>query len=450
MSGVDVTPSEMQRAARNFAVGQQTLSGAWSRLEAALGSSSGMAGNDSLAHNFDSKYTPGVKAAVKAFQRSVIVTGGVSLGLTRSANNHLKADNASTAGKSRSRSPLLKPEPVTRELYVCFPPPALGAGHSALPGPLAKYWPNADVGKLRSAAHAWYAAAKTVQDVGGKLNATMNGLTTAAGSDSHAIADFWGKIYKPGNPHTVLAGLYELCKALGDSCDRYATAVEQARNRMKGALVGTGIAVGVTTVAGILGSIFTLGASDAGAAAADAAEAAAILGPIAEDAAATVATETAAAIAEDLPAAVEIAADTAPEIGTAEAEATEVEPALEEDLGKAESDAVTKDPDAKDLIKNGEEYKGTGGRGGNNLPQQGGPPNGTLYKTDPQTGEVTNYTTYDMNGNAIKRVDLTGSPHGGVPTPHVVEYDVNVNPNTGQSFVRQQKMVRPANPWEIP
>jgi hypothetical protein len=450
VSGVDVTPSEMQRAARNFAVGQQTLSGAWSRLEAALGADGSMAGNDSLAHNFDSRYAPGVKAAVKAFQKSVIVTGGISLGLTRTANNHLKADNASATGKSRPKSPLLNPEPVVRELYVCYPPPALGTGHSALPGPLAKYWPNADVGKLRSAARAWHAAAGTVQDVGGKLNATINGLSTAAGSDSHAIGDFWGKVYKSGNPHTVLAGLYELCESLGDSCDRYATAVEHARSQMKGALVGAGIAIGVTTAIGILGSIVTLGGSDAGAAAADAAEAAAILGPIAEDAAATVATETAAAIAEDLPVAVEAAADTAPEIGTAEAEATEVEPALEEDLGKAESDAIAKDPDAKDLIKNGQEYKGTGGRGGNLLPNEGGPPNGTLYKTDPQTGEVTNYTTYDMDGNAIKRVDLTGGAHGGVPTPHVVEYDVNVNPNTGQSFVRQQKMVRPAEPWEIP
>jgi hypothetical protein len=47
-------------------------------------------------------------------------------------------------------------------------------------------------------------------------------------------------------------------------------------------------------------------------------------------------------------------------------------------------------------------------------------------------------------------VDVTGRPLGGIPTPHVVEYDTNVNPNTGQIFVPQQRHVRPATPDEIP
>jgi uncharacterized protein YukE len=99
---------------------------------------------------------------------------------------------------------------------------------------------------------------------------------------------------------------------------------------------------------------------------------------------------------------------------------------------------------AAEQIKNGQQYTGR------KLPQQGGPPNGTLYKQDPQSGDITNYTVYDAHGNAVKRVDLTGRPHGGVPTPHVVEYDTNVNPHTGQVHVRQQRHVRPAMPEEIP
>lgn len=105
---------------------------------------------------------------------------------------------------------------------------------------------------------------------------------------------------------------------------------------------------------------------------------------------------------------------------------------------------------ASDLIKNGQQYKGTGGRGGNNLPVENGPKDGTLYKTDPQTGKVTNYTTYDSEGRAVKRVDLEGRPHGGVETPHVVEYVRNTNPKTGQVFVRPSNEVRAAFPWEIP
>jgi hypothetical protein len=105
---------------------------------------------------------------------------------------------------------------------------------------------------------------------------------------------------------------------------------------------------------------------------------------------------------------------------------------------------------ASDLIKNGQQYKGTGGRAGNNLPVENGPKDGTLYKTDPQTGKITNYTTYDSAGRAVKRVDLEGRPHGGVDTPHVVEYERNTNPKTGQVFVRPSNEVRAAFPWEIP
>jgi uncharacterized protein YukE len=90
-----------------------------------------------------------------------------------------------------------------------------------------------------------------------------------------------------------------------------------------------------------------------------------------------------------------------------------------------------------------------GGRGGNNFPLYGGPAGGLLYRENPQTGQVNGYAVYDSQGNIVKRVDLTGRPHGGVPTPHVVEYDQNTNPQ-GQIFVKPQKTVRPATPQEIP
>ncbi|MEE6258206.1 WXG100-like domain-containing protein [Plantactinospora sonchi] len=101
-------------------------------------------------------------------------------------------------------------------------------------------------------------------------------------------------------------------------------------------------------------------------------------------------------------------------------------------------------PNATEQLRNGQEF------GGAKLPVYDGPPDGVLYKRNPQTGEITNYTVYDADGHAVKRVDLTGRSHGGVPTPHVVEYDRNVRPSDGQVFVREQRHVRPANPDEIP
>ncbi|WP_234341288.1 polymorphic toxin type 24 domain-containing protein [Streptomyces sp. NRRL S-1813] len=81
---------------------------------------------------------------------------------------------------------------------------------------------------------------------------------------------------------------------------------------------------------------------------------------------------------------------------------------------------------------------------------EGGPENGTLYKTNPETGKVSNYTTYDSEGRPLKRVNLEGDSHGGVETPHVVEYTHNANPKTGEVFVRPSRSVRAAFPWEIP
>lgn len=100
-------------------------------------------------------------------------------------------------------------------------------------------------------------------------------------------------------------------------------------------------------------------------------------------------------------------------------------------------------PHARDLIKNGKEFRGR------KLPNQS-TPNSVLYKRNPQTGNITNYTVYDDAGYAIKRVDLTGSPHGGVPTPHVQHYTVNRNPRTGQVYVNENRSARPATPEEIP
>ncbi|WP_407690012.1 polymorphic toxin type 24 domain-containing protein [Saccharomonospora iraqiensis] len=64
-------------------------------------------------------------------------------------------------------------------------------------------------------------------------------------------------------------------------------------------------------------------------------------------------------------------------------------------------------------------------------------------------GRVTNYQVYGEDGQSLKRVDVTGKPHGGVPTPHVVEYERHMNPNTGEMFVRPSNKVRPATPEEL-
>jgi hypothetical protein len=142
-------------------------------------------------------------------------------------------------------------------------------------------------------------------------------------------------VYSPGDPRTVLAGTQQICQALGDACSRYADAIDSKRGEVKDALIGAGIAVGITSVLGVLATVFTGGGSDAAAGAADEAEVGAIVGNVAADTSTTVDAEMGATISSDLVATVAAAADDAPAVETAEAETTQVEGDVEGALDKA-------------------------------------------------------------------------------------------------------------------
>jgi hypothetical protein len=85
---------------------------------------------------------------------------------------------------------------------------------------------------------------------------------------------------------------------------------------------------------------------------------------------------------------------------------------------------------------------------GKKLRHHGGPPGAILVKRDAR-GAVTNYAHYDQHGEITKRVDLTGRPHAGIPTPHTLDYKTNITPD-GRRFPGPDGNVRPATPDEIP
>ena len=62
-----------------------------------------------------------------------------------------------------------------------------------------------------------------------------------------------------------------------------------------------------------------------------------------------------------------------------------------------------------------------------------GPSNGTLVKTNPETGDIIQIRTYDSNGNPVKDIDF-GHDHGfGDPDAHDWDYPSDKAPNKVRS-----------------
>lgn len=80
----------------------------------------------------------------------------------------------------------------------------------------------------------------------------------------------------------------------------------------------------------------------------------------------------------------------------------------------------------------------------------------TLFRRqDNPARSFTSYIQYDQHGGPIKRVDLTGAAHAGVPTPHVLEFQrIDRGVQGGQQLYQystpENNLARPAYPWELP
>lgn len=80
------------------------------------------------------------------------------------------------------------------------------------------------------------------------------------------------------------------------------------------------------------------------------------------------------------------------------------------------------------------------------FPRTAGP--NDILVTRGNDGKVNSYEVYDAGGLPVKRVDVRGRSHGGVDTPHVLEFERNTDPRTGQEFVNDGE-VRRARPDEV-
>jgi hypothetical protein len=117
---IDVTPQDIASAAKAFGAAQNDLRSAWARLRTALDSAAGMAGDDAPADSFNARYAPGAAAAWKALRTSVLTLGGISTGLTQTANNFVIADHNSSARREGPPATFAR-EPVSDDIEMAGP-----------------------------------------------------------------------------------------------------------------------------------------------------------------------------------------------------------------------------------------------------------------------------------------------------------------------------------------
>ncbi|MGQ4515731.1 CdiA C-terminal domain-containing protein [Streptomyces sp. DW26H14] len=336
---IDLCPDDLNSSASGFASGQSRLDSIATTLSSALRSTAGMAGNDTYGRRFGGKYDAAAAALFHTFSAAVRAVGQASSALVTTANNYVKADHHSNP-KGGKGAPKLYPAPtVFTDIMYPDPDPAVGPGHSSVPSVIAKYWPNGHQDRLRDAAQAHRKASTALQALGHGLHQQVASLTDNNSDDSiHAMAAFWAKIWEEGGnaDKAPLSAAHQACDRLAKACDQFAHAIDEAHSSTEEKLAGVGIAVGLTSAVGILLTPFTLGASDAGAAALNGAEAAAILGGV-ELAAEGAVSDIDSIVIADVATELETAAGAVPEIETVDAETTEVSETLDDELAETEA-----------------------------------------------------------------------------------------------------------------
>jgi hypothetical protein len=359
---IDLFPDDLDSVAKKFASGQSRLDTFASTLSTALENAAGMAGNDSYGRKFGAKYDPAANALFTTFSAAVRAIGQAADGLVTTANNYLKADHHSNPKSAKGSLTLYPSPPVVTDIMYPDAASAIGAGSSSVPSVLAKYWPKGHQDKLRDAATAYRTASGDLATLGHNLHQHVESLTDNNSDDSvHAMAAFWAKIWQGGGGamSAPLSAAKEACDKLAAACDKYASAIDEAHSSTENKLAGGGIALTLTAALGIGLTPFTGGASDAGAAALDGVEAAALLGSVEVALDAAVGDISADMIA-DVETYLQAAADGVPEIETVDAETTEVSQALDRELAETEA----------------REPAGVGARGGSGGGGGGRPPAG--------------------------------------------------------------------------
>lgn len=288
--GFDVDPDDLYAVSRNIAGQQDAYHSHAKQLLSGHSECRNSGGGGIAAAAFGAPYDKTVSRILQVWGRSIASVGGVSTGLTVTANNYVKAEEA-TNHKSSGSSAAAHPPSVIEKAPNYPSPPSIYREATAegiddflddLPAieeavqlalldrfkgfvKVAENLPLADSDELRSLADLWRAAARNHTDAGTEFSAEIAGITntqndewqaamhtfcrsiwgtTAWGSDPNRPSDgyVWGHGKKPG-PHgpdyrnassrPILEVQRDAAKGMAASCEEWADAADDARRKLK-------------------------------------------------------------------------------------------------------------------------------------------------------------------------------------------------------------------------
>ncbi|WP_405498328.1 polymorphic toxin type 24 domain-containing protein [Nocardia sp. NBC_00511] len=434
---MDVDPKVYYRAATNCFDSAAALRDSFLYVFGELSGCSNMAGVDESGKTWATAYNASAYDAVGMFQDVVATLENYGNALNDIGYNHARADAALT-GTPQPERPTDPGSPIFGPFAV--PAPAGGTGKGIIDesiGLLSEIGvpvPDGNTDKLAKAADAWNRLGTIYQNTNAK-----DKITIAAGLFDDQGADDAPQVRKDlGSLDASIGQLLASCKDIGQSCKDYKQSLDDLRDEIEGLLKSLAKELAIDAGISIVAAAVSFGAG-----AITAVKSLATLkkwaGKIKDAVHAWK-----AAKATKIVGLKQSAKDS---LVRARKAVKDLLDRLRQKVGGVKT--VPRTSLKQDLDNAG---TWTGG----NLPTKGGPSNGYLVKRDPN-GNITNYSYYDSDGIATKRVDLTGDSHFNkvtgetVDTPHVVDIQKYVKPDTGEIFARTDRNnVRPALPEEIP
>ncbi len=193
-----------------------------------------MAGDDSSAAEFAAAYDDAAAQATGAL--ADLVAAFASLGhLTEAARvNHRNANVASVMGGAVVYEGDSLPEGGFATVLPTTPPSALGGASLDLPFPVGLLvdaidgfvWPNADVDRLRDAAHTWRSAAESLDGLRGYCDAAIRGLEGQQSPEIPVAIDAITEV------RSAIGSMVDQYATLARACDSYAASVEEKRREI--------------------------------------------------------------------------------------------------------------------------------------------------------------------------------------------------------------------------